>query len=65
MASCFFPVSDTEKLATVIPSNTISSEWVSSRGTPAPYGVVGHRCVPFHLLYTKILHYVNIYCTLN
>ena len=56
------PVSDTEELsarATAVPSITIRSECVSSRGTPALYGVVSHRCVPFLLLYT-IAPYINI-----
>ena len=39
---------------------TLMSKWVSSRGTPAPYGVVIHRCVPFLLLYKKSVHYINI-----
>ena len=39
---------------------TLKSEWVSSRGTPGPYGVVSHRCVPFLILYTRSAHYINI-----
>ena len=39
--------------ATAVSSNT---KWVSSRGAPAPYGVISHRSVPFLSLYTKNAH---------
>ena len=44
MASRFLPVSGTEELSV---QATLRSEWVISRGTPDPYGVISHRSVPF------------------
>ena len=52
------PVSDTEEpsvQATAFPAK-LRSEWVSSGGTPAPYGVISHRSVPFLSLYTKVCY---------
>ena len=64
-SAAFLGVSDMDERsvwATAVSSNTIRSEWVSSRGTPAPYGVVSHHCMPFLLLYTTSVHYINIVC---
>ena len=39
---------------------TLRSKWVSSRGVPAPYGVISHRSVPFLSLYTKSAHDIKL-----
>ena len=56
------PISEIAELsvrATTVPSNTKEIVGTSSRGTPAPYVVVSHHCVPF-LLFSGVGRYFSM-----